>query len=123
VLQLLSGAEVAQLNTVAAATIGSDNAIGQIWALCQSAILIALCTAVVKKAPEIATTIAGGVHHAAAAAVGSFGATGAVTNVVSNLAGGGAAAAGAKASTQVGAGAVRAMSSRPAGPSLSKASP
>lgn len=121
---LMSNAEIAQLAQITAQTVGVDNnSIAMIWALAQALILIALCTALVKKSADIAHAIAGGVHHAAAAAASTFAPAGTAASAASGAAGKAAGAVGAHAGSQVGAGAVRAMAARPAGASLSAARP
>jgi hypothetical protein len=118
----MSSAEIAQLGQIAAQAIGVDgNSIAMIWSLAQSMILIAMCTAMVKKAADIAQSIAGGVSHAASAYAATFSAAAKAGETVAGVAGNAAAAVGARAASLVGAGAVRAMAARPAGASLSLA--
>ena len=78
VIQLLTGAENNLIQqTVGQASANNSNSLGMLWGLAQSGLLLALCTAVVKKIPAIANAIASGVYHGTAGAHGvTFGATG-----------------------------------------------
>jgi type IV secretion system protein VirB6 len=68
VIQLMAGAELTMINSLlnAAPAAGSDGSLDLLWGLAQSAMLLGLTAAVVKKVPSIAQAIAGGVHHGAA---------------------------------------------------------
>jgi type IV secretory pathway VirB6-like protein len=120
VIQLLSGAENNMIQqTVVTAAASNSNSLGMLWGLAQCGILLALCTAVVKKIPDIAQAIASGVYHGAAGLnVATFGAAGSVAGGTVGVARGVAGAIGANAAKQMAPqGFVRAA--KPTGPSLS----
>jgi hypothetical protein len=92
-----------------------------LWGLAQCGMLLALCSAVVKKIPDIAREIAGGVYHGTQSVhAATFGAAAAAAGAGVGAARGAASAISANASRQIGAGAVRV--STPVGPSLSRKS-
>ena len=69
VILFLTGAENSMIQqTVGPATANNSNSLALLWGLAQCGILLALCTAVVKKIPSIAQEIAGGVYHGTAGA-------------------------------------------------------
>ena len=64
VILVLSGAENTMINQMVGPVAANDsNSLGMLWGLAQCGLLLALCTAVVKKIPSIAQAIAGGVYH------------------------------------------------------------
>ena len=69
VILFLTGAETKMIQqTVGSAASGNSNSLGMLWGLAQCGMLLALCSAVVKKIPYIAQEIAGGVYHGTASA-------------------------------------------------------
>jgi type IV secretory pathway VirB6-like protein len=122
VIQLLSGGETSMIQqTVGTAATSNSNSLAMLWGLAQCGILLALCSAVVKKIPDIAREIAGGVYHGTASIhAATFGAAAAAAGASVGAARGAAGAIGTRASRQIGAGAVRV--STPVGPSLSRKS-
>lgn len=122
VIQLLSGPEARMIQqTVGTAATSTSNSLAMLWGLAQCGILLALCSAVVKKIPDIAREIAGGVYHGTQSVhTATFGAAAAAAGASVGAARGAAGAIGTQASRQIGAGAVRA--STPVGPSLSRKS-
>jgi type IV secretory pathway VirB6-like protein len=92
VIQLLSGAELNMIEQIVGAA-GNTNSLDMLWGLAQCGLLLALCTAVVKKIPDISTAIAGGVYHGSASlSAATFGATQQVTRAAAGGAARGAAA-------------------------------
>ncbi len=120
VIQLLSGAENNMIQqTVVTASATKSNSLEMLWGLAQCGMLLALCSAVVKKIPDIAREIAGGVYHGAQSIhAATFGAAAAAAGASVGAARGAAGAIGAHASRQIGAGAVRLTT--PVGRSLSE---
>jgi type IV secretory pathway VirB6-like protein len=69
VILFLTNAENTMIQqTVGPVAANNSNSLGLLWGLAQCGILLALCTAVVKKIPAIAQEIAGGVYHGTAGA-------------------------------------------------------
>ena len=69
VVLVLSGAENNMIHrTVGPVAANNSNSLELLWGLAQCGLLLALCTAVVKKIPSIAQEIAGGVYHGTAGA-------------------------------------------------------
>jgi type IV secretory pathway VirB6-like protein len=122
VIQLLSGAETRMIQqTVGTAAAGTSNSLAMLWGLAQCGVLLAMCSAVVKRIPDIAREIGGGVYHGTQSAhAATFGAAAAAAGASVGAARGAAGAIGANASRQIGAGALRV--STPVGPSLSRKS-
>ena len=122
VIQLLTGAETRLMQqTVVSVAASNSNGLGMLWGLLQCGLLLALCSAVVKKIPDIAREIAGGVYYGAASFhTATFGAAAAAAGASVGAARGAAGAIGTHASRQIGAGAVRL--STPVGRSLSEKS-
>ena len=120
VIQLLSGAELKMIEqTVGAA--GNTNSLDMLWGLAQCGLLLALCTAVVKKIPDISTAIAGGVYHGSASlSAATFGVTKEVTRAAAGGARGAASGAIRLASGQPGEGGVPWRGKGPVGRSLSR---
>ena len=122
VIQLLTGAETRMIQqTVVSTAASNSNGLDMLWGLLQCGLLLALCTAVVKKIPDIAREIAGGVYHGTQSIhTSTFGAAAAAAGASIGAVRGAAGAVGSHASRQIGAGAVRV--STPVGPSLSRKS-
>jgi type IV secretion system protein VirB6 len=116
VMVLMIPAENAMINQVVTTTAASDsNILMMLWGLFQAGLMLALCTAVVKKIPDIAQAIAGGVYHGSSGASAStFGAAGAAADAV-----GGKAKEWGKGAYNKAKGAVNARMSSPTGKSLS----
>ncbi len=112
---LLTGAEQRMIGqTVVTAASDDSNSLGMLWGLAQTGLLMALCTAVVKKIPAIGQAIAGGVYHGTAGArAATFGAAAAGASLVL----GAARAPAVMATRRTAAAASRAAT--PTGPSLS----
>lgn len=127
VITLLLPVENTMINTVVVTTgAANSNTLLMLWGLGQAGLLLALCTAVVKKIPSIATGIAGGVYHGAAGATASTFGLGAVAASASLGASRGASAAIGRAGSAVvseARSAVRPPAPAPSGPSLSGGAP
>jgi type IV secretory pathway VirB6-like protein len=113
---LLTGGEQRLIqSTVVLAQGDNSNSLATLWSLAQCGLLMALCTAVVKKIPAIGQAIAGGVYHGTAGArAATFGAAATGASIAYGAAKG---AAGAAAKQMAAAGFARAA--KPTGPSLS----
>lgn len=116
VLVLLLPAENTMINQVVTTSAASDsNTLLMLWGLAQAGLLLALCTAVVKKIPAIATAMAGGVYHGASGATSSTFGLAATAGSASV----GAARGAAGAIGRAGSAAIGKVASAPAGKSLS----
>jgi type IV secretory pathway VirB6-like protein len=114
------GAQLGRLTTTAATT--NSNSILMLWGLCQAAGLLWLFKEVVKKVPEIAQVIGGGVYHGSQAAMSAtFGTAGAALSTAGYTAAGavaggvGGAIAGARATGTASGAALGGMSGAASG--------
>ena len=125
VILFLTGAESNMIQqTVGPVAANNSNSLGLLWGLAQCGILLALCTAVVKKIPSIAHEIAGGVYHGTAGAhSATFGLGGQAVRTAAGSAGAGGRAlvqlVSARASSSAGGSSGGGRPTVPTGPSLS----